>query len=83
MGAASLQRDWLDALAPGPLRHLFDHLPQTLFFAKDKQSRLMMGNPAFVRHCGFEHEAQIVGLTDLDLRPVFARPPVSCGGGEP
>ena len=28
------QRAWLDGLAPGPLRHLFDHLPGTLFFGK-------------------------------------------------
>lgn len=64
MSDATLQRAWLDRLDPGPLRHLFDHLPHTLFFAKDVRSRLMMGNPAFVRHCGFEREEQIVGLTD-------------------
>ncbi|MDO8349197.1 MAG: helix-turn-helix domain-containing protein [Planctomycetota bacterium] len=69
MPASSLQRAWLDALSPGPLRHLFDHLPRTLFFAKDKQSRLMMGNPAFVRHCGFDREEQIIGLTDDCMFP--------------
>jgi AraC-like DNA-binding protein len=58
------QRAWLDGLAPGPLRHLFDHLPGTLFFAKDRQGRLMMGNPAFVKRCGFATEAELVGLTD-------------------
>lgn len=60
----ALQRAWLDRLDPGPLRHLFDHLPRTLFFAKDVQGRLMMGNPAFVRHCGYEREEDLVGLTD-------------------
>ncbi len=64
MAASSLQRGWLASLSPGPLRHLFDHLPRTLFFAKDTQGRIMMGNPAFVRHCGYEREEDLVGLTD-------------------
>lgn len=64
-----LQREWLASLSPGPLRHLFDHLPQTLFFAKDTHSRIMMGNPAFVRHCGYEREEQIVGVTDDCIFP--------------
>lgn len=60
---------WLARLSPAPFRHLFDHLPGTLFFAKDRQSRIMMGNPAFVRRCGFEREEQIVGLTDDGIFP--------------
>lgn len=66
--AADVQ-EWFEALAPAPFRHLFDHLPGTLFFAKDRQSRLMMGNPAFVRRCGFESEEEIVGLTDDGIFP--------------
>lgn len=69
MGDLALQRSWLDRLAPGPLRHLFDHLPGTLFFAKDVRSRLMMANPAFVRHCGFTREDEIVGRTDNWMFP--------------
>lgn len=57
-------RRWADGLASDQFRHLLDHLPGTLFFAKDRDYRLMMGNPAFVARCGFEREAQIVGLTD-------------------
>ncbi len=64
MIGGKLQQEWLDRLAPGPLRQLFDHLPGTLFFAKDSQGRLMLANPAFVRHCGYEREEQIVGRTD-------------------
>jgi PAS domain S-box-containing protein len=64
MNDPTLQSGWLDRLSPGPLRQLFDHLPGTLFFAKDTQGRLMMGNPAFVRQCGYESEEQIIGLTD-------------------
>ncbi len=69
MAVAADVREWFDNLSPGPFRHLFDHLPGTLFFAKDRQSRLMMGNPAFVRSCGFETEEQIVGLTDDGIFP--------------
>lgn len=60
---------WLGELSPLPFRHLFDHLPGTLFFATDRQSRIMMGNPAFVRRCGFEREEEIVGLTDDGIFP--------------
>lgn len=64
------ERDaWLAGLWPASFRHLFDHLPGTLFFAKDRAGRLMMGNPAFVRRCGFEREEQMVGLTDDGIFP--------------
>jgi AraC-like DNA-binding protein len=69
MAIAPEHQAWLDELSTAPFRHLFDHLPGTLFFAKDRQSRIMMGNPAFVRRCGFEREEQIVGLTDGGIFP--------------
>jgi AraC-like DNA-binding protein len=69
MPAAPVPEPWLDQLSSAPFRHLFDHLPGTLFFAKDRQFRLMMGNPAFVRRCGFEREEQLVGLTDDGIFP--------------
>jgi AraC-like DNA-binding protein len=64
-----LQRNWIEELPAGQFRHLFDHLPGTLFFAKDRQARLMGGNPAFVRRCGFRDEAEILGLFDRDIFP--------------
>lgn len=54
---------------PGQFRHLFDHLPGTLFFAKDREGRLMAGNPAFVKRCGFQSEEQIAGITDGMIFP--------------
>jgi AraC-like DNA-binding protein len=59
-----LQETWDQMLQRGQFRHLFDHLPGTLFFAKDLAGRLMAGNPSFVRHCGFSKEAEIIGKTD-------------------
>jgi AraC-like DNA-binding protein len=69
MHAESDRQHWNDNLLPGQFRHLFDHLPGTLFFAKDRQGRLMAGNPAFVQRCGFETEDQIIGLTDGMIFP--------------
>ncbi len=56
---------WADRLSPGQFRHLFDHLPGTLFFAKDLDGRLMAGNPAFVERCGFRTEEEIIGISDF------------------
>ncbi|MCA8948994.1 MAG: helix-turn-helix domain-containing protein [Planctomycetes bacterium] len=58
---------WIEGLAPDQFRHLFDRLPGTMFFAKDTRFRLRMGNPAFVARCGFEREAELVGLTDAEI----------------
>lgn len=62
-------RKWIEELPPGQFRHLFDHLPGTLFFAKDRSGRLVAGNPAFVKRCGFQKEEEIVGLTDSKIFP--------------
>lgn len=54
---------------PGQIRHLFDHLPGTLFFAKNREGRLMTGNPAFLKRCGFDTEEQIAGVSDTRIFP--------------
>ncbi len=64
MTAEEKRKRWADGLPSGQFRHLFDHLPGTLFFAKDREGRLMAGNPAFVKRCGFQTEDEIIGLTD-------------------
>lgn len=69
MDRQELSKKWIDHLPPGQFRHLFDHLPGTLFFAKDRDGKLMAGNPAFVARCGFKTEAEIVGLTDAEIFP--------------
>ena len=58
------QKIWLDQLSRGQFRHLFDHLPGTLFFAKDRDRKLIAGNPDFVARCGFRTEDEIIGITD-------------------
>jgi AraC-like DNA-binding protein len=69
MSGVELQSEWIERLPAGQFRHLFDHLPGTLFFAKNCQGKLMGGNPAFVRRCGFHDEHQILGLSDHDIFP--------------
>lgn len=69
MNTIEIQREWMDQLPSGQFRNLFDHLPGTLFFAKNHKARLMGGNPSFVRRCGFEDESRIIGLSDWDIFP--------------
>lgn len=69
MNPKDLRTSWEEMLQPGQFRHLFDHLPGTLFFAKDLNFRLIAGNPAFVKRCGFSEEEQIIGLSDSTIFP--------------
>lgn len=64
-----LAREWSAGLAAGQFRLLFDHLPGTLFFVKDREGRIMAGNPAFAKRCGFQSEDEIIGLTDDMIFP--------------
>lgn len=62
--ARRASKAWVDDLAPAQFRQLFDRLPGTMMFAKDSSFRIVMGNPAFVARCGFEHEDEVIGRTD-------------------
>ena len=50
---------------------LFNHLPDLLFFAKDRRGRLLAANDALLHQYGFDRERQheFFGLTDFDLLP--------------
>jgi PAS domain S-box-containing protein len=63
------QEQWLEGLPAGQFRLLFEHLPGTLFFAKDLEGHIMFGNPAFMRRCGFETEEELIGQTDNEMFP--------------
>jgi AraC-like DNA-binding protein len=67
MNPEDVRKIWDELLQPGQFRHLFDHLPGTLFFAKDLSGRLMAGNPAFVKRCGFLKESEIIGISDSSI----------------
>ena len=55
----------------GELHRLFEHIPDVLFFAKDENGRLFMGNHRFVEHCGFSSLREIVGKSDHDIFPKY------------
>lgn len=48
---------------------LFKALPQTYFFAKDRESRFVNVNQPFAEIHGMEHESQMIGKTDRDFHP--------------
>ncbi len=70
MSNSLIQREWLDQLRPGAVSGLFDFLPSTLYFAKDRELRLMAGNRLFVERCGFSSEAEMVGHCDTEIFPM-------------
>ncbi|MGJ8694699.1 MAG: helix-turn-helix domain-containing protein [Verrucomicrobiaceae bacterium] len=65
-----IRDEWVRGLRPGQVSYLFDYLPDTLYFAKDKEMRLMAGNRAFIERCGFATEEEMVGRQDREIFPV-------------
>ena len=49
------------------MRELFEHLPNTLFFVKDRERSLMAGNQAFVERCGYGSEDEMIGHVDKEI----------------
>jgi AraC-like DNA-binding protein len=56
--------------SPQQMQLLFNHLPDVYFFAKDREGRFVMANDHFVRQCGVETEADILGKTDFEYFPL-------------
>ncbi len=61
--------DWLGMLPAGQFRMLFEQISGTLFFAKNRELKLMMGDSAFVARCGKATEEEILGMDDYALFP--------------
>lgn len=55
----------------GQLYRLFEHIPNLMFFLKDKESRIIMGNHRFLEHCGFATNEAIFGKSDRDIFPEY------------
>lgn len=70
VGPAAFQREFL-ARCPQArsLIQLFDALPQTYFFAKDRESRFVAVNHMFLDNHGLADEAQALGKSDRDFHP--------------
>ena len=62
--------DFIERIRPDSLYHrLFDHLQDTVFFAKDAEGRIVAGNSELLKRFGLSQEQQILGKTDFDLHP--------------
>ena len=61
--------EWRQRLRPGEIRRLFEHVPGTLFFAKNASGEIMMGNRQFVERCGFKTEDELIGHQDQEIFP--------------
>lgn len=62
-------QEWLRHVRPDSLRQLFEHLPGTLFFAKNAGGEIMCGNRHFVERCGCATEEELIGRTDTEIFP--------------
>jgi len=63
---------FLNALAPGALmEELFETVPGTYFFVKDRKSRFIGGSRSFARSFGEAGVAAMIGKTDYDYSPDF------------
>ena len=51
------------------LRTLIDNLPDRIYI-KDAASRFLLNNPAHLQALGAQSQEQVIGKTDMDLRPV-------------
>ncbi len=71
MDAVTFKADFLKRMhSPQQMQLLFNYLPDVYFFAKDRASLFVMANDTFVRQCGAESEADIIGKGDFDFFPM-------------
>ncbi|WP_394831899.1 AraC family transcriptional regulator [Pendulispora rubella] len=67
--AESLSR-WATLLAdPALLQHLFDKLPDAVFFVKDQTERYVMVNETLLARCGIAHKSDLIGRTAEEVFP--------------
>jgi len=55
----------------GAFYRLFEHIPNIMFFAKDRKRRLFMGNQRFLEHCGYTSVEEIAGKADKEIFPKY------------
>lgn len=55
----------------GEFHRLLEHIPNIMFFAKDRKRRLFMGNQRFLEHCGFSSVEELAGKADKEIFPKY------------
>lgn len=53
------------------INQLFEHLPGIMYFVKNSESRIMMGNREFAQHCGFAAAEDLQGQSDEAIFPAY------------
>lgn len=68
----SVLNDWLLEIDETRFAtQLFEHIPNVMFFVKDRQFRIMTGNQAFAERCGCRSSAELFGKRDEQLFPPY------------
>ena len=68
MRPPALQKEFFHSLADAAaIRTMFDHLPDVLFFVKDRQHRLIAASRNLLERLKLESESEYVGRTDYDF----------------
>lgn len=63
---------WLSLVDPTrSVNQLFDHIPGLMFFVKDSESRIVLGNREFAQRCGLATVEELLGRTDDELFPAY------------
>ena len=65
-------RTWFSRLDPArSVNQLFDHIPDLIYFVKDRESRIVTANLEFAHHCGVRTAEELHGRTDQELFPAY------------
>jgi PAS domain S-box-containing protein len=71
MDIARIKSEFMERMhSPQQMQLLFNHLPDVYYFVKDREGRFVLANDTFVKQCGVETEAEIIGKTDFDFFPM-------------
>ena len=70
MSPQDTKQQWIEKLSPGQVSELFNYMPDTLYFVKDHELRLMAGNQTFVERCGFQSEEEMIGKAAREIFPI-------------
>jgi AraC-like DNA-binding protein len=60
---------WLDSLPIQHVLHMYDLLPDILFWIKDLNSKIVYANSCFLEHLAMDSLEQAIGLDDYDFAP--------------
>ncbi|MDQ8181399.1 AraC family transcriptional regulator [Pelagicoccus sp. SDUM812005] len=65
-------KSWFSNIDPTvSLNQLFEHLPGVMYFVKDRESRILMGNREFAQRCGLASAEDLRGQSDVDIFPAY------------